>query len=75
MANPNPLEKQIGGEHYTMPIQPIEFCFKNQIPYIESSVIKYLCRWRTKHKGSFDDLLKALHLIEILIELETQKCS
>ena len=45
-------------------IQPIEFCYVNKIPYIESTAIKYLCRW--EDKGGIEDLDKAIHFIELL---------
>lgn len=65
----NALDKQVGGNHYKkFKIQPAEFCHINQIPYLEATAIKYLCRWRDK--GGFDDLDKAIHFIELLKELE-----
>jgi hypothetical protein len=63
------LDEQIGGGHYKdFKIQPVEFCHVNGIPYIESTAIKYLCRWRLK--GGIQDLEKAKHFIEMLIEME-----
>jgi UDP-3-O-acyl-N-acetylglucosamine deacetylase len=38
----------------------------NNIPYMEGSAIKYLCRWRDK--GGIQDLHKAQHFIARLIE-------
>lgn len=62
-------DKQVGGTHYKkFVIQPAEFCHKNKIPYLEATVIKYLCRWRDK--GGVQDLNKAIHFIEILKEFE-----
>jgi hypothetical protein len=64
------LNKQIGGTHYkNMAIQPIEYIVKNNIPYIEGNVIKYISRW--KQKNGIDDLRKARHYIDMLIELES----
>jgi hypothetical protein len=63
------LDVQIGGGHYkSYAIQPVEFIHKNKIPYIEGCAIKYLCRWR--EKGGIEDLKKARHYIELLIDLE-----
>lgn len=63
------LETQVGGGHYKgFTIQPVEFCHRNGIPYIEATAIKYLCRWRDK--GGLQDLEKAKHFIDLLIELE-----
>jgi Protein of unknwon function (DUF3310) len=63
------LSSQVGGSHYKeFKIQPVEFCFLNKIPYLEATTIKYLCRWR--RKNGIEDLLKAKHFIDLLIELE-----
>lgn len=62
------MKKQIGGNHYSkFAIQPTEFIYKNNIPFIEGCAIKYLCRW--KDKGGVQDLDKAIHFIEMLKEL------
>ena len=67
----NPLEKQEGGSHYKeMPIQPIEFITKNKLGYIEGNIIKYICRH--KSKNGIEDLRKAKHYIDLLIQLEYQ---
>jgi hypothetical protein len=66
------LDKQEGGGHYKgFTIQPIEFIHTNDIPYIEGNVIKYICRHR--QKNGLEDLLKAKHYIDLLIQLEYQK--
>jgi len=63
------MESQVGGNHYSkLAIQPIEYIYKNNIPFPEGSVIKYVTRWRDK--GGIKDLQKAKHFIELLIELE-----
>lgn len=65
----NPLNRQVGGSHYTqMPIQHVEFCQRNGIPWCEAAAIKYLVRHR--QKNGLEDLRKAVHYIELLIELE-----
>lgn len=64
------LEKQVNGNHYKeMKIQPVEFIYANNIPFLEGNVIKYVSRW--KNKNGIADLEKAKHYIELLIELET----
>lgn len=63
------FDRQVGGSHYAgYAIQPLEFCVKNNIPFLEGNVIKYICRWRKKN--GIQDLEKAKHYIEMLIELE-----
>lgn len=62
-------KRQIGGDHYKdMAIQPIEYILANGLPFIEGAVIKYASRWR--RKGGVDDLRKAIHMLELLIEHE-----
>ena len=62
---------QVGGSHYRdMAIQPVEFIHRNGIGFIEGSVIKYVCRWRKKN--GIEDLNKAKHFINLLIEMETR---
>lgn len=65
-------ERQIGGSHYKeMAIQPSAFIHKNGIGFLEGCAIKYLCRWRDKNGA--EDLQKAIHFIELLIEFEGGK--
>ena len=61
------LKKQIGGNHYKKyKIQPIEFILKNNIGFCEANIIKYVLRF--KEKGGVQDLEKAKHYIELLID-------
>lgn len=61
------LDRQEGGSHYKMmAIQPVEFITRNKIPYLEGNVIKYVCRYR--NKNGRQDLQKAIHYLELLIE-------
>lgn len=63
------MHTQVGGSHYKdFAIQPFTFCQANGIGYGESCAIKYLCRW--KNKGGIQDLEKAKHFIDMLIEHE-----
>jgi hypothetical protein len=63
------FKEQVGGGHYKdLVIQPAEFIHKNGIGYIEGAVIKYLCRWR--NKNGIEDLKKARHYLDLLIEME-----
>ena len=63
----NPYKKQIGGSHYKdMKIQPAQFINENNLPFAEGNAIKYICRH--KYKGKKEDLKKAIHYIEMIIE-------
>ena len=60
-------DKQIGGSHYQgMSIQPSQFVIENKMLFPEGSAIKYICR-HSKKDGK-QDLLKAIHFIEMIIE-------
>ena len=65
---PKALDVQIGGDHYkTMAIQPVEFITKNSLGFLEGSIIKRICRWRTK--DGIKDLNKIKHEVDLLIQL------
>jgi len=61
--------KQVGGNHYKdCKIQPIEYITANNLTYAEGNIIKYVTR--SRRKGGKNDLLKAKHYIEMIIEME-----
>ena len=63
----DPYDKQVGGDHYqTMKIQPAEFVNKNKMLFAEGNAIKYICRHI--NKGGKQDLEKAKHYIDMIIE-------
>ena len=62
-------ETQVGGGHYKgEPIEHWDFVMMHNIPYMEAQIIKYAMRWRSK--GGIEDLRKARHFIDKLIEVE-----
>jgi len=66
--NVKPLDLQVGGSHYkNFKIQPTEFCEKNRLTHCQSSVIKYVCRH--EFKNGLQDLQKARHFIDIMMEM------
>jgi hypothetical protein len=61
------LVSQVGGDHYSkLKIQPVDYILANEIGFCEGCVIKYVTRW--KDKGGVEDLKKARHFLDILIE-------
>lgn len=65
------LDRQVGGKHYRdMAIQPAEYIMRNGIRFAEGCVIKYVSRWRDK--GGVEDLRKAIHFLEMLVEYEIE---
>ena len=60
-------KKQVGGKHYLRyKIQPSEFVVENRLLYPEGCVIKYILRHQDK--GGKQDLEKAKHFIDMIIE-------
>lgn len=60
--------RQVGGSHYQLAIQPIDYIMDNGLDYMQGNVIKYVTRY--KNKNGIDDLRKAAHYIEMMIERE-----
>lgn len=61
---------QVGGDHYArLAIQPFEYIHKNGLGFAEGCVVKYVSRWR--NKNGIEDLKKARHFLDLLIEAET----
>ena len=69
---PESLTVQVGGTHYKdLPIQPVEYIYRNNVGFFEGNVIKYVSRWRSK--GGVSDLKKARHYLDMLIEYQEQE--
>jgi hypothetical protein len=67
----HPLDVQIGGNHYKFfAIQPIEFITKNDISFIEGNVIKRMCRHNKPTGKGRQDIEKAIHELQCLLELQ-----
>jgi hypothetical protein len=65
----SPMAVQIGGDHYKhMLIQPMEYSMANNLNCCQHTAIKYVTRYKTK--GGKQDLEKAIHCIQMLIEFE-----
>ena len=62
-----PTETQVGGSHYmNYKIQPIEYTLANNLSFCQGNVIKYITRY--KDKNGVEDLKKAKHYIDLIIE-------
>ena len=65
-------KKQIGGNHYIKyKIQPSQFVVENKLLYPEGTVIKYILRHQDK--GGKEDLEKAKHFIDMIIERDYEE--
>jgi len=60
--------KQVGGTHYLLNIEPWDYIIANQLGYLEGNVIKYVSRH--KSKGGRADILKAIHYLVKILEVE-----
>lgn len=66
------LDTQVGGDHYKhLAIQPMEYSMKNGLDACQHTAIKYISRFRDK--GGIQDLEKAKHCIDMLIEFERKR--
>jgi len=72
MDNPDPdspLDVQVGGGHYKdLPIQPIEYIYKNNLNFLQGNIVKYATRY--KDKNGKEDLEKVIHYAQLLIAME-----
>lgn len=63
------LDKQISGSHYKgCKIQPVEYIQANELDYLQGNVIKYVTRHKLKNGKA--DIEKAIHYLELILELQ-----
>ena len=62
------LQQQVGGDHYRAKgIQPIVYIHANNLGFCEGNVVKYVTRHKDKNGAA--DIRKAIHYLELLLEL------
>lgn len=62
-------KRQVNGNHYlNAKVSSLDFVMKNEMNYLQGCVIKYIYRY--KMKNGKEDLEKAIHCIELLMEYE-----
>jgi hypothetical protein len=65
------LDKQVSGSHYKdKGIQPIVYIHANDLGFCAGNVVKYVTRYKEKNGAA--DIRKAIHYLELLLELEYQ---
>lgn len=70
----NALDVQVGGDHYKhFKIQPVEFITANGLGFLEGCIIKRVCRHGAKNRA--EDLRKAIHELELLLQLQYPESS
>lgn len=70
MTSKPSLSVQIGGTHYKdCAIQPVEFIEANQLAFIEGCVVKRVTRHNKPTGKGRQDIEKAIHELQLLLEL------
>mgnify|MGYP000004596711 CR=1 FL=1 len=66
-------DKQVAGNHYQKygNIQPWDVVLAWNLGYLEGTALKYIARWQDK--GGINDIKKAIHFLEKLVETEEAK--
>lgn len=66
-------DRQEGGNHYKQfnGFEPWDAIIHFKLDYLTGTAVKYLLRW--PHKNGIEDLKKAKHYIDKLIEVEEEK--
>jgi hypothetical protein len=65
-------EEQVGGDHYkNKAIQPWDYIASNNLGYLEGCIIKYVSKY--KKKDGIQDLQKAAHYLQKLMEVESER--
>lgn len=60
--------KQVGGKHYKQfKHQPWDVVLDWQLGYLDGTALKYIARW--KDKNGIEDVKKAIHFLEKLVEV------
>jgi len=68
-ATGSALDKQVSGNHYKdKGIQPIVYIHANDLGFCAGNVVKYVTRYKEKNGAA--DIKKAIHYLELLLELE-----
>ena len=62
---------KINPDYYKSGIETADYIESHSMDYFQGNVIKYVSRWR--QKNGLDDLLKAKHYLEFLIERERER--
>lgn len=67
------LNTQIGGNHYkSCSIQPVKYIEANRLAFLEGCVIKRVTRHNKETGKGRQDIEKAIHELQLLLELRYQ---
>jgi hypothetical protein len=66
----NPLDIQVGGDHYKdCAIQPVQYIEANKLQFLEGCVVKRCTRHDKPTGKGRQDIEKAIHELQLLLEL------
>lgn len=60
------IHKQVGGNHYDLAIQPIEYIMGNGLGFCEGNVVKYISRHQDKNGA--EDIRKTIQYCIYILE-------
>ena len=64
------LDTQVGGEHYRQGgIQPVQYIEANDLKFLEACVVKRVTRHNRPTGKGRQDIEKAIHELQLLLEL------
>ena len=61
-------DKQIGGDHYKLPISPLKFILANKLNFVDGNIVKYAVR-NKKGESLKEKYDKIIHYAELGKEL------
>lgn len=68
------LDVQVGGSHYRNgTIQPVQYIEANKLQYLEGAVVKRVTRHDKEGGKGRQDIEKAIHELQLLLELRYPK--
>tara|TARA_R100000988_G_scaffold57117_1_gene28534 strand:- start:860 stop:1096 length:237 start_codon:yes stop_codon:yes gene_type:complete len=59
-------DRQQGGDHYKLKIQPFDFIMENKLNFFQGNIIKYVVRYLKKDQ--IKDLNKIIHYCQLEID-------
>lgn len=66
----DPLSRQVGGEHYREgAIQPVQYIEANSLSFLEGCVVKRVTRHNRPGGKGRQDIEKAIHELQLLLQL------
>ena len=59
------MRTQVGGDHYNLTIQPIDYIMQNGLGFCEGNVVKYISRHQDKNGA--EDIRKVIQYCEFIL--------